>query len=162
MPDSLKKHMNPERAGSYYKGKTFSFDHWNKFKDHLNEHFNNEMHAVAILLRDELGTNIFKVGNSGLYAYVTLTTGNDFNIELLASRNDIFDKEEVQQHSFRNERIGGTEFEDVVKLINSSFEVSIYGQRIPLKTRPKTSTEIIDIGFKITPITDPKQTTASV
>lgn len=105
---------------------------------------------------------VARIGKTPFYMFAHLRQNHEWEIELLSASPHVFEARGSERHNFVNTSPTSRSFEDVVARINSNFEVSVYGQRIPLKTRPDTSSDNIDIGFQITPITDVKQSPSSL
>lgn len=100
--------------------------------------------------------------NSPYYCVVRINGLNEYEFELISTKSDIYLKEQTKTFDFVNDEQQEVNFENTVKRVNSAYEISVFGQRYPIKTRPDLSKDKIELGVTLTPITDEKQTVSSL
>lgn len=75
--------------------------------------------------------------------------------ELIPKINDVFGNTKKQAITFQNEKTESVD--DLPAIINSTCELNIYGQKIPIKDRIKLNGNNIDLNLTISQINDPYQ-----
>lgn len=79
-----------------------------------------------------------------------------WDFELFTTKPQLIKSRSTDNWNFLNHRE-----EDVDVLINTSNEVTIYGKRIMLKSRYVSNNDTLELGLKVTPLPDHKQTISS-
>lgn len=122
--------------------------------------FEHECHDILDILRR--APFVIDIKDTEFIAFTQINANGDFQFELMSKTNQSIQKEPSQNHTFVNVDKFEDDYDSLIRRVNSNFEVVVYGQRIPIKTRPDISLEELDIGFRITPIHDPKQSETSL
>lgn len=161
IPYFIGKRLNPNQPSSTFHNFRYSGDSSlaAKIRD-FKSRFEHEIHSANTLISsvpfmfDMVGTEFIVLGK--------LNVIGDYEFELVSKSNQSLEKSEVTKYEFVVTERDEDNFRSVVKRVNSNFEISIYGQRIPIKTRPDMTLDRIDVGLSIVPINDPKQSEASL
>lgn len=126
----------------------------------FSKRFEHECHDIFDILRK--APFVIDIKGTEFISFTQIDASGNFQFELMSKTNQSIQKEPSQDHTFVNVDKFEDDFDGLVQRVNSNFEVVVYGQRIPIKTRPDISLDELDIGFKITPIHDPKQSETSL
>lgn len=131
--------------------------------NHLNDLGNDPLETLKARLKTwiteihkRLYSNGFYIDLKGTHfiSFVRYLAGN-WIFELIPKNNSVFGNEKKQLITFKNEKTYTTD--NLEEVINSTTEINIYGQKIPIKDRIKLDGNNIDLNLSISQINDPYQ-----
>lgn len=167
VPLFIFKYLNPNLPESRFH--TIDPSKWNDEKgnvvgqkkfDEFEKRFEHELQYSRSLI--EQYSFLIDLVGTDYVAVCRISVNGEYLFELVSKTNKCYEKNEILEQSFIVTNREVNNFENTVKRINSNYELSVYGQRFPLKTRPELTGDNIDVGLRVIPINDPKQSETSL